>query len=163
MTPKEWVPSISWVTSWLCLLGEVAGIASSEWGASTLLLAAVSMATDGAYAPTINHTVGVMAGLTMITGLVNSLSTYWMEKITKSYVIFHVIALVSCCIALLVQGHTKDSTQMHSAKYVFTNIQNTSGWKPAGWSFLFGFLSASWTMTGSLQQFALRCDISIDL
>lgn len=32
MAPKAWVPSISWTTGWLCLLGQVAGVASSEWG-----------------------------------------------------------------------------------------------------------------------------------
>ncbi len=79
------MPSVSWVTGWLNLLGQVAGVASSEWGAAALLLAAVSMGSDFAYTPTVGQTVGVMAGLTVITGLVNSLSTYWMEKMTKRY------------------------------------------------------------------------------
>jgi amino acid permease (GABA permease) len=129
------------------LLGQVAGVASSEWGAAALLLSAVSMGTDFAYLPTVNQTVGVMAGLTFITGLVNSLSTYWMEKMTKSYVIFHVLVLVSCSIALLVMAQPKNGTPKHTAKYVFTDVDNTSGWEPTGWSFLFGFLSVSWTMT----------------
>jgi len=141
------VPSISWVTGWMNLLGQIAGIASSEWGAAGMLLAAVSMGTDFRYVPTINHTVGVMAGLTFITGIVNSLSTYWMEKMTKTYVIFHVMVLVSCCIALLAMAQPSNGTPKHTAKYVFTDIDNTSGWEPTGWSFLFGFLSVSWTMT----------------
>ncbi|TKA69822.1 hypothetical protein B0A55_07506 [Friedmanniomyces simplex] len=144
-TPKAWVPSISWVTGWLNLLGQVAGVASSEWGAAALLLAAASMGTDFAYVPTVGQTVGVMAGLTVITGLVNSLSTYWMEKMTKSYVIFHVLVLVTCSIALLALSHHAGTN--HTAKYVFTDVDNTSGWTPTGWSFLFGFLSVSWTMT----------------
>ena len=35
----------------------------------------------------------------------------------------------------------------HDATYVFTNTTVNSGWSPAGFSFLFGFLSVSWTMT----------------
>ncbi|KAK0343013.1 polyamine transporter tpo5 [Friedmanniomyces endolithicus] len=143
--PKAWVPSVSWVTGWLNLLGQVAGVASSEWGAAALLLAAASMGTDFAYTPTVGQTVGVMAGLTVITGLVNSLSTYWMEKMTKSYVIFHVLVLVTCSIALL--ALSKQAGTNHTAKYVFTDVDNTSGWTPTGWSFMFGFLSVSWTMT----------------
>jgi amino acid permease (GABA permease) len=143
--PKAWVPSISWVTGWLNLLGQVAGIASSEWGASALLLAAVSMGSDFAYTPSVGETVGVMAALTVLTGLVNSLSTYWMEKMTKTYVIFHVLVLVTCSIALL--ALSKHAGTNHTAKFVFTNVDNTSGWEPTGWSFLFGFLSVSWTMT----------------
>lgn len=88
-----------------------------------------------------------MAGLTVVTGLVNSLSTFWMEKMTKSYVIFHVLVLVSCCIALLAMAQPSNGTPKHSATYVFTDIHNVSGWTPNGWSFMFGFLSVAWTMT----------------
>lgn len=82
-----------------------------------------------------------MAALTVLTGLVNSLSTYWMEKMTKSYVIFHTLVIITCSIALLALA------DKHTAHYVFTNTYNISGWSPRGWSFLFGFLSVSWTMT----------------
>jgi hypothetical protein len=56
---------------------QVAGLASSEYGASQLLLAAVSMGTDFKFTPTAGMVIGVMAPLTMLTGIVNSLSTYW--------------------------------------------------------------------------------------
>lgn len=143
LAPKEWVPSISWVTGWLNLLGQVAGVASSEWGAAALLLAAVSIGSDFTYFPTNREVCGVMAALTTLTGLVNSLSTKWMERITKWYVVFHVIVIVTCSIALLVKA------DKHSAEYVFTHVDtpSISGWTPIGWSFLFGFLSVSWTMT----------------
>lgn len=97
------------------------------------------MGSDFTYSPTVGQTVGVMAGLTVITGIVNSLSTYWMEKMTKTYVIFHVLVLVTCSIALLALSHKAGTN--HTAKYVFTNVDNTSGWEPTGWSFMFGFLS----------------------
>lgn len=107
-----------------------------------MLLAAVSMGRNFDYEITAERTIGVMAALTVLTGVVNSLSTYWMEKMTKTYVIFHVLVLVSCSIALLVM--TKDK---HSSSYVFTDVSPSSGWTPVGFSFLFGFLSVSWTMT----------------
>jgi amino acid transporter len=144
LAPREWVPSISWVVGWINLLGQVAGVASSEYGSAAMLLAAVSIGTDFTWFPTTGATIGVMAALTFLTGLVNSLSTYWMEKMTKTYVIFHVLVLVTCAIALLAKTPSKDR---HDAKYVFTNVDSTSGWTPTGFSFLFGFLSVSWTMT----------------
>ncbi|KAF2100853.1 amino acid transporter [Rhizodiscina lignyota] len=144
LAPKEYVPAISWVDGWLNLLGQVAGIASSEYGSAQLLLAAVSMGTDFSYLPTNDHTVGVMAGLTILNGVINSLPTYWMEKMTKSYVIFHVLVLVTCSIALLAKTKPR-----HDADFVFVfhDEYATSGWTPVGFSFLFGFLSVSWTMT----------------
>ena len=135
------MPSISWVVGWLNLLGQVAGVASSEWGAAALLLAAVSIGSDFTYYPSTGQTVGVMAGLTVLTGIVNSLSTYWMEKMTKSYVVFHTLVIITCSIALLALA------DKHSGHYVFTNTYNESGWTPGGFAFLFGFLSVSWTMT----------------
>lgn len=107
-----------------------------------MLLAAVAIGKDFDYVITPNTTVGVMAALTVLTGAVNSLSTYWMEKMTKTYVIFHVCVLISCSAALL--ALTKDK---HDANYVFTHVESGSGWTPIGFSFLFGFLSVSWTMT----------------
>lgn len=142
LAPPNWVASISWVDGWLNLLGQVAGVASSEYGSAQILLAAVSMGSDFTYAPTNNQTVGVMAALTVFNGLVNSLSTYWMEKMTKSYVIFHVLVLLTCSIALLAVTKNKND-----ASYVFTYTESDSGWTPLGWSYLFGFLSVSWTMT----------------
>ncbi|PYH44572.1 amino acid transporter [Aspergillus saccharolyticus JOP 1030-1] len=142
LAPQEWVSSICWLDGWLNILGQICGVASSEYGAAQMLLAAVSMARDFDYEITTGTTVGVMAALTITTGLINSLPTSWIEKITKFYVIFHVLILVSCSIALLVKTENK-----HDATYVFTHVESTSGWHPLGFSFLFGFLSVSWCMT----------------
>jgi amino acid permease (GABA permease) len=142
LAPAHMVPSVSWITGWINLLGQIAGVASSEYGGAAMLLAAVSIGRDFDYEITPDRTVGVMAALTVLTGVVNSLSTKWMERMTKTYVLFHVAVLVACSIALLVM--TKDK---HSSSYVFTNVTPDSGWNPAGFSFLFGFLSVSWTMT----------------
>jgi amino acid transporter len=144
LAPARWVPSISWLTGWINLLGQVAGVASSEYGSAQMLLAAVSMGRDFKWTPSTGMTVGVMAALTVFCGILNSLPTGWMEKMTRSYVLFHLAVLVTCCIALLAKT---DKSMRHDASYVFTHVETTSGWTPIGFSFLFGFLSVSWTMT----------------
>lgn len=83
-----------------------------------------------------------MAAITIFHGFINSLNTAMLERLTRGYVIFHFAILVSCCITLLVMCKTK-----HDSAYVWTNVIDNSGWNPVGFSFLFGFLSASWTMT----------------
>lgn len=75
-------------------------------------------------------------------GFINSMSTKWLAKLTTTYIVFHMLALVTCSIALLVCCPDR-----HDATYVFTNVTPDSGWTPVGFSFLFGFLSVSWTMT----------------
>lgn len=142
LAPRRWIPSISWVTGWINLLGQVAGVASSEYGSAQMLLAAVSMGRNFTWTPSTGLTVGVMAALTALAGILNSLPTGWMEKMTRTYVIFHLLVAVTCCIAMLAKNDHKNN-----ASYVFTDIDASSGWHPVGWSFLFGFLSVSWTMT----------------
>ncbi|OBW65647.1 MAG: DHS-like NAD/FAD-binding domain-containing protein [Aureobasidium pullulans] len=142
LAPPEWVPSISWITGWLNLVGQICGVASSEYGAAQILLAAVSIGSDGSYKPTAGHYVGVQAALCVFHGLVNSLNTKWLAKITTSYIVFHGAVLVTCAIALLACCDNR-----HNASYVFTDVTSASGWTPIGFSFLFGFLSVSWTMT----------------
>ena len=146
LAPESYVPVLSWITGWLNILGQLAGVAASEWGAAALLLAVVSISSDFTYSPRVEHTVATMAGMVVLSGLANSLSTYWMEKMTRSYVIFHILVLISCIIALLVMAQPENGTPKHTAKYVFTHVENQSGWSPTGWSFMFGFLSVSWTM-----------------
>lgn len=107
-----------------------------------MLLAAVSIGSDFTYFPTQGHIIGTMAALTVFHATVNSLSTYWLNHITKSYAVFHIGILVAACITLLVMQKEK-----HTAEYVFTNVEPLSGWTPPGFSFLFGFLSASWCIT----------------
>ncbi len=105
LAPEDWSPSISWVVGWINLLGQVAGVASTEYGSAQILLAAGSVSRDFQWYPTINQTAGVIAALTVVNGLVNSLSTYWIEKMTKSYVVvFHFAVLISCAIALLAKA-----------------------------------------------------------
>ena len=143
LAPEAWVPEIAWLTGWLNLLGQIAGAASTEYGCAQLLLAAVSMAGDfNGYAPTDRQTVGVMAAFTTLHAVLNSLSTAALEKMTKTYVIFHLAVLFACCVTLLAMCDYK-----HTSSYTWTTVVDNSGWYPEGWSFVFGFLSASWTMT----------------
>ncbi|KAG8530202.1 uncharacterized protein KY384_004702 [Bacidia gigantensis] len=149
LVPPNQVPWVSWVVGWLNLLGQIAGAASTEYGCAQLLLAAVSMGTDfTTYVPTGKHTVGVMAASTVFHGALNSLDTSALEKITKSYVIFHIVVLVACCITLLAcANNNAPRLGLHTSEYVWTEVVNSSGWTPNGWSWMFGFLGASWTMT----------------
>jgi amino acid permease (GABA permease) len=142
LVPTKHIPLTSWFCGWLNLLGQIAGVASTDYGCSQLLLAAISMGTEFRYQPTAGHTVGVMAAVIILHGFINSLSTKWLDRITRWYAIFHLAVLVSASIVLLVCQKEK-----HSAKYVFLEIQPHSGWSPVGFSFLFGFLSVAWAMT----------------
>lgn len=117
-------------------------MAATEYGAAQLLLSAVAIGTDFTFSFSGRTVIAVMAGFTCFNGIINSMSTKWMEKLTRVYVLFHVTVIVTCMITLLAVEKNK-----HSAKYVFTNVESVSGWEPVGFAFLFGFLSVAFTMT----------------
>ncbi|EXJ83963.1 hypothetical protein A1O3_04630 [Capronia epimyces CBS 606.96] len=136
-------PTAAGVTAaWLNVLGQVAAVAATEFGAAQVLLSAVAVGSDFTFEPSQRSTIGVAAGLTVLTGAINSISTYWMERIQKTFVVFHVTAVVACIITLLAVEKNKNS-----ASFVFSTVSPQSGWHPTGFAFLFGFLSAAFTMT----------------
>ena len=109
-----------------------------------MLLAAVSIASDFAYVPTSSHVVAVMALLVLTHASINSLSTPWLTRLTRGYVVFHMSVLVGACVCLLVQTKEK-----HTFAYAFTDFQPSSGWTPPGFAFLFGCLTPAWIMTNA--------------
>jgi amino acid transporter len=141
LAPPQYTPVIAWFVGWLNLIGQICGSASSAYGASQMLLAAVSIGSDFTYFPTQGHIIGVMAALSAIHGGLNTLSTAWLHRFASFYAVFHIGVLLAAWVALLVLQKDK-----HTAAYTFTNVEPQSGWEPAGFSFLFGFLSVSWTM-----------------
>ena len=120
LAPPKWVPEISWTCGWINLLGQIAGVASAEYGVSQLLLAAVFMGSDFSYTPMTGHTIAVMAAIMISHGMINNLQTSALEKLVKVYVTFHLRVLVSACIVLVM---TKDK---HDSTYVFTNVSSSS-------------------------------------
>jgi len=139
---------------WLNILGQLAGTASSEYGAAQMLLAAVAIGSDFTYVPIQGHVIGVMAALTIFHAAINTAPTAWLNSLAKSYAVIHIGVLVAVCITLLVMQKDK-----HTAEYVFTNVEPSSGWTPPGFSFLFGFLSVAWTMTGRLSASVSRAEL----
>ncbi|BGP17507.1 polyamine transporter tpo5 [Rhodosporidiobolus nylandii] len=71
LVPLKYRAKVGWTVGWLNLLGQVAGVASTEFGLAGMILAAASISTDGAYVATAGHTVAVFVGLLVIHGLLN--------------------------------------------------------------------------------------------
>lgn len=139
---RGWGPLMAWINGYVSLGGQLACAASSEWGGAQMVLSAASMGSDFSYIPTDRHTVGTVSAILVFHGVINCLPTKYVERLSKLYVFLHYAALLAGAITLLAVTEPK-----HDASYVFTHVEPTSGWSPTGWSFMFGFLAASWTLT----------------
>ncbi|GAA5849196.1 hypothetical protein JCM8547_006475 [Rhodosporidiobolus lusitaniae] len=142
LVPKKYKATVGWTVGWLNLLGQVAGVASTCFGLSAMILSAATIATDGDYVATSGHTVALFCGLLAIQGALNSFGTKILALITKSFIFVNFGSLIAIVIALAVTCDDK-----HDASYVFTETVNTTGWSSQGLAVLLGLLSVQWTMT----------------
>ncbi|KAK7030210.1 APC amino acid permease [Favolaschia claudopus] len=140
LTPKKYRAIVGWVVGWLNILGQIAGNASTEFGLSGMILAAA----DGDFNVTSGKVVGLFAGLLVLHGILNSVSTRHLARFTKYFVFINLGATALIIITLLA---TTPRSEMHPASYVFGKaglVNGTGGWNN-GLSFLFGLLSVQWT------------------
>ncbi|KIJ47259.1 hypothetical protein M422DRAFT_74835 [Sphaerobolus stellatus SS14] len=144
LVPKKHRAIVGWVVGWLNILGQVAGLSSTEFGLSNMIWAAVALAHPG-YEITSGKVVGLFAGLLVIHGVLNSLTTRHLAWLTKSFVFVNLGTTFLIIIVLLA---TTPRSEMHPANYVFGSagvVNQTGGWN-TGLAFLFGLLSVQWTV-----------------
>ncbi|ORY24059.1 amino acid/polyamine transporter I [Naematelia encephala] len=143
LTPRAYRPIVGWVTGYLNILGQIAGVASTEWGLSGMILAAVVICRED-YVMKNYHQFLLYVGLLCLHGLANSVSTRSLARMTRYFVFINIGAAVIIIITLLA---TTPRSEMHSGSVIFTEVVNGSGWSNNGLAFLMGLLSVQWTMT----------------
>ncbi|KAG8835935.1 hypothetical protein FRC17_000020 [Serendipita sp. 399] len=151
LCPKRYRAPVGWVVAWLNLLGQVAGVSSTEYGLSLMVWNAVSVCKDGTFKASQGQIIGLFAALLVIHGLLNCLPTRHLAFITKYFVFVNVGTTLLIIIVLLA---TTPRSQMNPPQLVFgsqgisngTSGDGIHGW-PTGLAFLFGLLSVQWTMT----------------
>ncbi|CUA67006.1 putative amino-acid permease C15C4,04c [Schizosaccharomyces pombe 972h-] [Rhizoctonia solani] len=147
LVPPNQRAIVGWVVGWLNMLGQVAGVSSTEFGLSNMIWGAVVISkNDENFVVTQRMVVGLMAALLVVHGLLNSLATKYLARMTSSFVFINIGATILIIIVLLAKT---PRNEMHPANYVFGSdgvVNQTGGWN-TGLAFLFGLLSVQWTMT----------------
>lgn len=146
LTPRKHRAKVGWVVGWLNILGQIAGVSSTEFGLANMIWGAVVVGKGGNYEVTQGKVVGLFAALLVFHGVLNSLTTRYLARLTTGFVFVNLGATLLIIIVLLA---TTPRSEMHPASYVFGSagiVNQTGGWN-TGIAFLFGLLSVQWTMT----------------
>ncbi|KAJ3749773.1 APC amino acid permease [Lentinula raphanica] len=150
LTPKKYRARVGWLVGWLNILGQIAGVSSTEFGLANMIWAAVVIGKDGNYEVTQAKTVWLFAVLLVVHGalelLQNCLGTRLLARMSSGFVFVNLGATILIIIVLLA---TTPRSEMHAAGYVFGSqgiVNQTGGWNN-GLAFVFGLLSVQWTMT----------------
>ncbi|KAJ8690296.1 polyamine transporter tpo5 [Pleurotus ostreatus] len=152
LSPKKHRARVGWLVGWLNILGQIAGISSTEYGLANMIWAAVVIGKDENYPLTQGKIVGLFAGLLIFHGILNSLATRHLARLTTSFVFVNLGATFLIIIVLLA---TTPRAEMHAASYVFGSagiVNQTGGWN-TGIAFLFGLLSVQWTVSNTSHFF----------
>ncbi|KIM66702.1 hypothetical protein SCLCIDRAFT_109926 [Scleroderma citrinum Foug A] len=143
LCPSSHRAVVGWIVGWLNILGQVAGVSSTEFGLANMILGAVTISSPS-FTITPGKTVGLFTGLLLIHGILNSVATKYLAFFTRGFVFVNLGTTIIIVIVLLA---VTPRSEMHSANYVFGSegiINQTGGWNN-GIAFLFGLLSVQWT------------------
>ncbi|KAJ3986958.1 APC amino acid permease [Lentinula detonsa] len=149
LTPRKYRARVGWLVGWLNILGQIAGVSSTEFGLANMIWAAVFIA--GSLMRRLYYinafqakTVWLFVVLLIVHGSLNCLGTRWLARMSSGFVFVNLGATVLIIIVLLA---TTPRSEMHAAGYVFGSqgiVNQTGGWNN-GLAFVFGLLSVQWT------------------
>ncbi|CAM0142046.1 unnamed protein product [Umbelopsis sp. WA50703] len=142
LSNEKYGPFAAWMAGYTYLIGLLAVNMTLAYGGAQFIIGMVGIGTgnfiqpEGAY-------VGIYVGLLVLAGVVNLFGTKVTGIINKFIVLWALIGTAIIVIAMPVMAPTHQS-----AKWVFTEFINNTGYENVGNVFLLGMLQAGWTLIG---------------
>ncbi|KAI8092527.1 APC amino acid permease [Halteromyces radiatus] len=142
-TPR-WSPIAAYFTGMFNLIGQIAGTASVNFGLALIVVGTISVGTDTQWSATPGATVGIYIAILFLQGLLNTFGTRAIGMMNVISLYWHLFGTLGIIISILVC--TRNSPA--SAKFVFTDFENHSGWNNSGFAVLLGLLQSQYSFTG---------------
>lgn len=139
---ERWMPILSWITGWVNVSGWVALVATGGLLGSQLILGVISL-MNPEYEAQRWHQFLIYIAYNIAAFIINALMNSVLPYITKSAFIWSLSGFTVICITVLACASPKYS----SAKFVFTDFINETGW-PDGVAWLLGLLQGGLGVTG---------------
>src|SRR5271170_8334367 len=139
-------PAWSWFTGWFNFLGQVAVTAGIDFGAALFINFLFSLWFN--FSVTTHwHTIVIYACVLLLHGLLNLFGIRLVALLNHVSVWWHITGVL--IIVLVLIFGLKTGAHHESAKYVFTDLENLSGFHIGWWYILpVGLLVAQYTFTG---------------
>lgn len=149
--PVKWKESLSFLCGWSNCMALVGSVCSITSGLAVQVLSIVYIAKDGGYEITDARNFGVFLAFTVLQCLASCFPTNIISKMQTVSVWSNNILVIIFLIALPVGTWKSKTASFRDASFIFTKIENTSGWSN-GWTFLFsGLMPSIWTI-GALDS-----------
>ncbi|KAJ7724805.1 amino acid permease-domain-containing protein [Mycena metata] len=144
---------LCWMVGYTNTISYITGVAGVDWSCATLIMAGVTIGSDGRFIPTVHQTFGVYCAVLASHGLVASCATKVIARLQYLFITIN-IALI-----LVLR------TSKNDAKYTFGNFTNLTPW-PNGYAFILSFLAPLWTVGGfdvgvHISEEALNANVAV--
>ncbi|CDR87321.1 related to UGA4-GABA permease-also involved in delta-aminolevulinate transport [Sporisorium scitamineum] len=133
---------LSWTVGYANTLSTTSAVASIDWSVAIMILAAVSVGTDGRYVPTDAQTYGVYLGVLLLHAMLTSIGTRALARCQTVATVLCAGLAVAICVVL---GAATPGEYRNSASYAFGGWYNETGWSSFG-AFLLAFMTPAWTV-----------------
>jgi amino acid transporter len=150
LAPGDSAPIWSWFTGWFNLLGQVAVTAGISFGCAFSISAFLNIWTGNAYWLSPGHTIGILAIVLFIQGLLNTFGVRLVALLNDVSVYWH---LVGVAIIFILLFWAPSSGSHQTAGFLFGSagwnaFKGLSGFSLPLYVVLIGLLNAQYTFTG---------------
>ncbi|RCH92951.1 hypothetical protein CU098_008192 [Rhizopus stolonifer] len=143
LSSRRYAPFASWMTGWFNLIGQFAVTASINYGIASMLTAVITIGTNGAWVPTQGAIVGLHVAMCVTQGVANSLGPKVMSGVNNISTWWQVLAPAVIMITMAAKAPSHQT-----ARFVFTEFNNSTGWSSTAYVTIIGILQAQFTLTG---------------
>ncbi|KAH6689671.1 gaba permease [Plectosphaerella plurivora] len=156
LAPSSWRRVASWICGWLYVVGNITITLAVNFGTAMFLVGCINVFQTDPEVPVIEGNEWqlylIFLALTFLCNAISAFGNKWLPMLDTAAIFWTfagVLAIIVTILAMAKNGR-------HSAKYVFTDFEPTSGW-PDGWSFMVGLLHAGYA-TSSTGMIISMCE-----
>lgn len=142
LSSPRWRNVLCWSVGYANTVGSIASVASIDWGCAVQIMAAATIGTGGAFAPTSAQLFGVYAAIVISHAVICCLGTAVLARLQTVYVVFNVLL---CLVIIIALPAATPAEFKNSAKVALWDFYNVNGW-PNGYAFILSFLAPLWTI-----------------
>jgi hypothetical protein len=125
LTPARYRAFMCWLAGYMNVLGYISIFASTIYGATLILVAAISIGSDQVWTSTKYENYGIFAATTILVFGMTSVSSKVLSRLNAFYIGVQFTMLFATIIAL---ASATPKEYKNTASFVFSDFQNTGFW-----------------------------------
>ncbi|GLB36976.1 putative APC amino acid permease [Lyophyllum shimeji] len=160
-SPK-WRCLLSWIVGYSNTIGNIASVASVDWGCAVQIMAAASIGSGMTFAATVGQTFALYVALLLCHAIICSLNPAIIARLQIPFIVVNVLL---CLVIIIGVPAATPREFKNNASYAFGDFQNLTGW-PDGYAFILSFLAPLWAIgafdsTVHISEEATNADVAI--